>query len=198
MLIWLMVLLPLMQLGWAFYQLQFAGNILYLGAEPGKAIVHTLGQWAVVYLMWVLVVPVIRRYTKVNLIAYRRRLGLAAFTYGLFHVLGYLVFLLGLEWSAFYDDLYKRPYMLAGMVAMLLMVPLAITSTKGWQKKLKHNWKRLHQLVYPSALLVVIHLWWQVKAGFMLAAVVTLIFVSILLLKIFPDFLARFKSSSNL
>lgn len=193
-----MVLLPLMQLGWAFYQLQFAGNILYLGAEPGKAIVHTMGQWAVVYLMWVLAVPVIRRYTKVNLIVYRRRLGLAAFTYGLFHVVGYLVFLLGLEWSAFYDDLYKRPYMLAGMVAMLLMVPLAITSTKGWQKKLKRNWKRLHQLVYPSALLVVIHLWWQVKAGFMLAAVVTLIFVLILLLKIFPDFLARFNSSSNL
>jgi len=197
-LLWLFVFTPVFQLVWYFYQLQLAGNIFYLGPEPGKVLVHVMGQWAITFLLCVLAVQPLKRIFKLNLIKYRRRLGLSAFVYGLLHLVFYLFFLLGLEWGDFLEDLKKRPYMLVGMLSIMCMLPLAVTSTKGWQKRLGKKWKSLHKLVYPSALLVVVHLWWQVKSEFGLAVLITLLFMVILSLRIFPNLLARFQSSSNL
>lgn len=195
---WLFVLAPVFQLAWYFYQMQFAGDIFYLGPEPGKALVHVMGQWAITYLLCVLAIQPAKRVFQLSLIKYRRRLGLAAFVYGLLHLGFYLVFLLGLEWGDFFEDLQKRPYMLVGMLSLTCMLPLAITSTKGWQKQLGKRWKSLHKLVYPSALLVVVHLWWQVKSEFGLAVLITLLLAVILALRFSPNLLARFQSSSNL
>lgn len=195
---WLLVLAPLIQLLYGVYQLQIAGNIFYWGAEPGKVIVHLIGQWALVFLGLVLLSRHIKAWPIMNIMKYRRRIGLAAFLYGALHMLAYLGFLLGFEFSELVADIEKRPYILMGFIALVLLVPLAVTSTKGWQKRLKQKWKPLHLLVYPASILVLIHLWWQVKAGFMLAIVATVILLTLFVLRFFPQSLALRKTSSNL
>lgn len=196
-LIWLLVFFPLMQLAFGIYQIQVIGDLLYWGAEPGKAVVHIVGEWALMYLAVVLAVRHIKR-VGLNLMPYRRRLGLSVFFYALLHMLAYLLLMLGLEWSDLAEDIQKRPYILVGALAIVLLVPLAVTSTRAWQKRLKRKWKTLHLLVYPVSGLVMIHLWWQVKAEFSLALLVSVLFVSFIVLKFLPILLAYKKTSSNL
>ncbi|MFY0641663.1 MAG: sulfoxide reductase heme-binding subunit YedZ [Bermanella sp.] len=198
LLIWLLVFFPLAQLGYGFYQVQFAGDIFYYGPEPAKAVVHTLGLWAMSFLFVVLSVRHLKRWLKINLQPMRRRLGLTAFFYALLHMLAYTVLILGFEFSELAADIQKRPYILVGALAIVLMLPLALTSTKGWQRRLKRKWKTLHLLIYPVAVLVLIHLWWQVRAGFLLASTMTLIVLAIFVLKFLPSKLAHRKTSSNL
>ena len=194
---WLLVFLPCLQLIFGFYQVQFAGDILYWGAEPGKAVVHIVGEWALFFLGLVLLSRHIKK-LGLNLMAYRRRLGLAVFFYALLHVTAYLLLILGLEWSDLAADIQKRPYILVGALAVVLLLPMAVTSTKAWQKRLRHNWKKLHLLIYPVSLLVLIHLWWQVKAEFSLALLSSLIVLVVFVLRFLPTLLAHRKTSSNL
>lgn len=195
---WFLIVLPLVNMSWGFHQVQYEGSILYYGAEPGKAVVHELGQWALFFLILVLSITPLKTATKINLLSIRRRLGLSVSFYAVMHLLAYLVLLLGMEWADLAADIEKRPYILIGFLALILLVPLTITSTKGWQRRLKKNWKRLHQLIYLVAILVLVHLWWQVKAGFSLAFFVTMVMLVIFFIRITPWLLARFKSSSNL
>jgi sulfoxide reductase heme-binding subunit YedZ len=195
---WLVIALPVMLFAWGFYQVQFAGDILYYGAEPGKAIVHQMGQWALGFLLVVIAVTPLRSILLVNLVPVRRRLGLAVFTYSSLHLLAYLLLILGLEFAELGADIQKRPYILIGFAAFLLLIPLTITSTKNWQRRLRQNWKRLHLLVYVIVILVLMHLWWQVKAGFELALISTIIAAVIIAIRIKPLLLARLKTSSNL
>jgi sulfoxide reductase heme-binding subunit YedZ len=196
-LMWLLVFLPLLQLMLGIYQVQIMGDLLYWGAEPGKAVVHIVGEWALFYLVVVLAVRHIKK-LGLNLLPYRRRLGLSVFFYALLHMLAYLLLMLGLQWGDLAEDIQKRPYILVGALAIVLLMPLAITSTKAWQKRLKRKWKTLHRLVYPVAILVMVHLWWQVKAEFSLALFISVLFVSFIGLKIYPILLAYKKTSSNL
>ena len=196
--IWLLVFFPLVQLGYGFYQVQFAGDIFYYGPEPAKAVVHSLGLWAMSFLFVVLSVRYLKRWLKFNLQPMRRRLGLAAFIYALLHMMAYTALILGFEFSELAVDIQKRPYILVGALAIILMLPLALTSTKGWQRRLKRKWKTLHLLVYPIAVLVLIHLWWQVRAGFLLASTMTFILLIMFILRFLPSQLAHRKTSSNL
>ena len=196
-LIWLLVFLPVLQLMQGVCQVQIMGDLLYWGAEPGKAVVHIVGEWALFYLVVLLAVRHIKR-LGLNLLPYRRRLGLSVFFYALLHMLAYLLLMLGLQWGDLAEDIQKRPYILVGALAIVLLMPLAITSTKAWQKRLKRKWKTLHLLVYPVAILVMVHLWWQVKAEFSLALFISVLFVSFIGLKISPILLAYKKTSSNL
>jgi sulfoxide reductase heme-binding subunit YedZ len=91
-------------------------------------------------------------------------LGLFAFFYGLLHFTAYLWLDRALDWPTIIDDIAKRPYITVGFAALILMVPLAVTSTKGWLRRLGPRWKRLHRLVYPIAVLGVLHYLWLVKA----------------------------------
>jgi len=93
-------------------------------------------------------------------------LGLFVFFYASLHVAAYLVFLLELNFSGFAADLYKRPYITMGMTAFAGLVPLAITSNNFLQRKLKRNWQRLHQLIYPISICAVIHFFWQTRSDF--------------------------------
>lgn len=197
-LIWGLVFLPILQLVYGFYQVQFAGDIFYYGPEPAKAVVHTLGLWAMSLLFIVLYVRHLKRWVNINLQPMRRRLGLAAFSYALLHMLAYTALILGFEFSELAADIQKRPYIIVGALAILLMLPLAVTSTKGWQRRLKRKWKTLHLLVYPVAVLVLIHLWWQVRAGFLLASAMTLLVVIVFILRFSLIRLAQVKTSSNL
>jgi sulfoxide reductase heme-binding subunit YedZ len=87
---------------------------------------------------------------------------LAVFVYSFLHLLAYLLLLLGLEFNELGADIQKRPYILFGFAAFVLLAPLAVTSTNNWQRRLMSNWKRLHKLVYIVIILVLMHLWWQV------------------------------------
>lgn len=196
--IWVLVFLPLIQLAYGFYQVQFAGDIFYYGPEPAKAVVHTIGQWAMGLLFLVLSTRHLKRLLNINLMPMRRRLGLAGFGYALLHMLAYTALILGFEWGELAEDIAKRPYILVGMLAILLLLPMAITSTKNWQRRLKRKWKTLHMLIYPVAILILIHLWWQVRAGFLLASSMTLLVLVLFILRFYPNRLAQAKTSSNL
>jgi sulfoxide reductase heme-binding subunit YedZ len=136
-----------------------------LGANPIETITHTTGDWALRFLLASLAITPLRRLSGWNrLIAYRRTLGLLAFTYALLHVATYVVLDHWFDWAAIAADVRKRPYVTAGAAALTCLVPLAITSTRGWIRRLGKRWTTLHRLAYVAAVAAVAHYWWLVKA----------------------------------
>jgi len=135
-----------------------------LGANPAEAVQLGTGRWAFRFLLLTLAVTPVRRLTKWNVvIQYRRMLGLFAFFYATCHVLAYLSFDLVFAFSKMIGDVAKRPFILMGFSAYLLLTPLALTSTKGWIRRLGKKWTSLHRLVYVSAICAAIHFAWKVK-----------------------------------
>lgn len=156
--VWTVGLGPLL---WVAWQLG-AGD---LGANPIEAVLHLTGRWALVLLLVGLCVSPLRRLTGWSpIIKIRRTLGLFAFSYASLHLLVYLVVDQGLAWSFIVEDVLKRPFITVGMASFLLLVPLAVTSTRGWIRRLGKRWRALHRLVYPAAGLAVLHFYWKVKA----------------------------------
>ena len=135
------------------------------GANPVEFVTRSSGTWTLVLLCLVLAISPLRRLSgQAWLMRLRRSLGLLAFTYGLAH-LGTWVWLD--QWFdpwAMLQDLIKRPFITVGFVAFALMVPLAITSTDAMLRRMGRRWSLLHRLVYPVALLAVLHYWWH-KGG---------------------------------
>lgn len=107
----------------------------------------------------------LRRATGWPVVRFRRRLGLAAFAFVCVHFALWAGFDNGLDVATMLDDVAESPYVTVGFAAFLLLVPLAITSTRGWGRRLGRRWIRLHRLVYVAAALAVIHFWWSVKEG---------------------------------
>jgi methionine sulfoxide reductase heme-binding subunit len=136
-----------------------------LGANPAEFIEHGTGDWALQFLLITLAISPLRRLTGWNaLIRYRRMLGLFAFFYGVVHLSCYVTFDKVFDLGEIGRDILKRPYITVGFTALVLMTPLAVTSTKGWIRRLGGPaWNRLHQLIYPVAILGVLHYWWLVK-----------------------------------
>lgn len=138
-----------------------------LGADPVQQITHRSGDWTLRFLLITLAITPLRRITGWNeLIKLRRPLGLYAFFYGSLHFATYLVLDLGGFWSQIFADIAKRPFITVGFLAWLLMLPLALTSTKGMMRRLGRRWQLLHRLVYVCAGLGVLHFLWLVKADF--------------------------------
>ena len=135
-----------------------------LGANPIEEILHTLGKWGLKFLLITLAITPLRRWTGQNwLIRFRRMMGLFAFFFILLHFLVYLVLDQSLDMTAVYEDVLERPYITLGMSALILMLPLALTSTRGMIRRLGKRWQKLHRLVYAIAILGVWHFYWQVK-----------------------------------
>jgi sulfoxide reductase heme-binding subunit YedZ len=135
-----------------------------LTANPVEDIELTTGIWALRFLLITLAITPIRRLTGWNrLIQFRRMLGLFAFFYATVHLLTYLTFDQVWDLGLVAKDVAKRPFITAGMAAFLLMVPLAITSTRGWIRRLGRRWQLLHRLVYFSAAAATLHFVWKVK-----------------------------------
>jgi methionine sulfoxide reductase heme-binding subunit len=135
-----------------------------LGTNPVEELLNTFGKTGLNLLLITLTVTPARRLLKRNwLIQLRRLLGLFAFSYLLLHFAVYAVLDLGLAWSTLLEDIAERPYITVGFTALVLLVPLAVTSTNGWQRRLGRRWLKLHRLIYPIAVLGVVHYWWQVK-----------------------------------
>ena len=137
-----------------------------LGANPIEKVTHETGSLALQCLIASLAVTPLRRVTGWNaIVGLRRMLGLFAFFYATLHLLTYVVLDQFFDWPSIVGDLTKRPYIVAGATSLALMVPLAITSTTGWIRRLGgRNWRRLHRLAYVAAAAAVVHFWWLVKA----------------------------------
>ena len=160
----LAALTPLAILLWQMWSVAKTGSNA-LGADPVAEIEHRLGLWALRFLMITLAITPLRQITGWNvLVRFRRMLGLYAFAYATLHFAAYLGLDLRGYWIQIFEDIAKRPYITVGFIAWLLLVPLAVTSTIGWIKRLGRNWARLHSLVYAVAVLAVLHFWWLVKS----------------------------------
>ena len=165
----LLALSPLTWMIWATLQRE-------LGADPVATLTHETGIWALRFLLLSLCITPARQWTGAHwLIRYRRMLGLFAAFYATAHLAIYVFLDLGTYWQQILEDIVKRPYITVGFLAWLLLMPLAITSTKGWQRRLKRNWKRLHNLVYLITILACLHFLWLVKAGLLEPGIYTAI-----------------------
>jgi len=135
-----------------------------LSANPVEDITLTTGIWGLRFLLITLLVTPVRRLTGWNrVIQFRRMLGLFAFFYAALHLLTYLVLDQFFALDFIFKDIVKRPFITMGFIAFILMVPLAITSTKGWIRRLGRRWQLLHRLIYISAIAAAIHFLWKVK-----------------------------------
>jgi sulfoxide reductase heme-binding subunit YedZ len=137
-----------------------------LGANPIETVNRALGDWALRFLLVALAVTPARKILGLPVLArFRRMLGLFAFFYVSLHLTSYVALDQFFEWREIWADVVKRRYITFGMAAVLLLVPLAVTSTKGWMKRIGvSTWQRLHQLVYPAAVLATVHFFMMVKA----------------------------------
>ncbi len=156
-------LLPLLRLGWGLLRQDFA----ILTANPVEKLIDTCGWWALALLALSLAMAPLQRLTGwPGWPPLKRPLGLWAFAFGCLHLLLYTGLDQGFSLPELARDLAKRPFIFAGMATWLLLLPLALTSTKGWQRRLGRNWKRLHRLAYLAVLLGVLHFAWKAKVGF--------------------------------
>lgn len=158
-LLFVVCLLPLFLLVWQ-------ANAGGLGANPIETITRTLGDWALRFLLITLTITPLRRLSGWgSLMRLRRMLGLYTFFYAALHLSSYIGLDQFFSWGEIAKDLLKRPFMSIGMVTFALLLPLAITSSNGWQRRLGgRRWRRLHRLVYPAAIGAVLHFIMMVKA----------------------------------
>jgi len=160
---------PALWFAWAIYS-DFTMGTSHLGADPIKEAEHSYGEWTLRMLIATLAITPLRRITGWNWLAkHRRTLGLYAFAYGLLHLSVWVLLDVQLiiseyvGWDVVQKDLLKRPYITIGMLALLLMLPLALTSTKGMIKRLGKSWAKLHKLVYVIVILGLLHFFMAVK-----------------------------------
>lgn len=158
--VWGLLLLPC-----GFIALSVVNNDL--GPDPGKELVLWSGAWAIRCLWLCLLVRPLKEITQINaLLIYRRTFGLFAYFYALLHFLAYSIFLLGLDLGFLGEEITKRPFIIVGFLSLVLMTPLAFTSTQNWQRKLKKKWVKIHRLIYPVSLLVLVHFIWMQRSDY--------------------------------
>jgi sulfoxide reductase heme-binding subunit YedZ len=158
--------LPLAWLAYAIArEVSAPGTVL--GADPGEAVVEFLGEWGIRILLLTLCVSPLRRLTgNAQVAGVRRMVGLFAFAYLALHFSAYLGFLALFDWALIVEDLSERSYIMVGLLALIILALLSLTSTRGWQRRLRRNWQHLHWGIYPAMLLGLLHLWWLTKDGF--------------------------------
>lgn len=188
--LFLLCLLPLAQLGWDVWH-----NTL--GADPVAQLEHRSGDWSLRLLLATLAITPLRKLSGWNkIIRYRRMLGLFAFFYISVHLSIYLVIDLGGFWSQLLSEIVKRPYITVGFTAWLLLIPLAVTSTKAMMRRLGRRWQQLHRLVYVAVMLGVLHFLWLVKADKREPAIYLAIFLLLMLWRL-PQLLVALKTAGR-
>ena len=157
--VFLLCLVPAARLAWE-------GFHDGLGPNPIETITHSTGTWTLTFICVTLTVTPLRKLLHQNiLVRFRRMFGLFAFFYGSLHFVTYVWLDKGFDVQDMIKDVYMRPFITAGFTACVLMVPLAITSTAGWVRRLGgRRWRKLHYLVYVTAIAAALHYWWLVKA----------------------------------
>ena len=138
-----------------------------LGADPEDAIVDHLGEWSIRFLWATLFISSLARILKQPvLVQFRRMMGLWTFTMVVLHVSSYVLLLAKLDLGLVLNDFVERPYIIAGLTALSTLIPLAVTSTRAWRRRLRSNWQLLHRLVYVAAIAAWIHLFWLERASY--------------------------------
>jgi methionine sulfoxide reductase heme-binding subunit len=172
--LFLLGLAPLAWLGWD----AFNGH---LTANPIEFITHYTGDWTLrLVIIGLFITPLRKMLNRPNLIRYRRMIGLFAFFYGCLHFLTWIWLDKFFDPHEMWADIVKRRYITVGMAGFLMLIPLAITSTTGWIRRLGKRWQLLHRLVYFTAIAGVIHYYWLVKSDIRLPLMYAF-FVTILL-----------------
>jgi sulfoxide reductase heme-binding subunit YedZ len=152
-----------------------------LGPDPVSLILHRCGKTALQLLLVTLLITPLRQLTGWNdLLRLRRMLGLFAFCYALLHFASYALLDQGLDLRAIGEDIGKRPYITIAALALLLLLPLAVTSTNRMMRRLGRRWTTLHRLIYPITALVLWHFWWQVKRDIREPLVYVLVFAALM------------------
>ena len=138
-----------------------------LGTDPAKEVVLWSGSWAIKSLWLCLIIrPLKELVGSPQLLILRKTAGLYAFFYAVLHFFAYSVLLLGFDLRFLGEEIAKRPFIIVGFLALVMMTPMAVTSSKQWQKRLKKKWVKLHQLIYPISLLVLIHFIWMQRSDY--------------------------------
>jgi methionine sulfoxide reductase heme-binding subunit len=159
--LFILCLLPLASIVWRAFEIGGSD----LGANPVEKIQDTLGIWGLRLLIVTLAITPLRDWFNAPwLITLRRMLGVYAFVYVSLHFLNWLILDQGMYWAGIGDDIARRPFITIGFLALVLLIPLAVTSTNGMMRRLGRRWKTLHRLVYLIVLLGIWHYYWQVKA----------------------------------
>ncbi len=176
-----LLLLPAAWAGYAVWmEVQAPGSLL--GADPGEALVLHFGEWALRVVLLALAISSIQRRTGFKqIVRSRRMVGLFAFFYTSLHLFAYVGFLAAFSLAEVFADLTERTYITVGFAAWLILLALSATSTRGWQRRLRRGWKRLHQLVYVAVALALIHFWWLTKDGYAEVVLYTAVFALLML-----------------
>jgi methionine sulfoxide reductase heme-binding subunit len=188
--VFLLCLVPFGILVWR----SLTGN---LGPNQVETLQHTTGDWTLRFLVITLCITPFRKLLKLpDLIRFRRMLGLFAFFYACLHFLTYLGPDQSFDLAAMWKDVYKRPFITVGFTAFVLLIPLALTSTAGWIRRLGgRRWQMLHRLIYISAICGVIHYYWLVKSAVLRPLTYGAI-VAVLLLWRLGDWLVRRRATA--
>jgi sulfoxide reductase heme-binding subunit YedZ len=176
--------LPALELAWRWYN----GD---LEPRPVTVATHATGDWAVIFLMLSLAMtPARALFDWMPLVQIRRRIGVAAALYAGAH---FLIYVLDQKWNLVVvaTEIIKRFYLTIGFVTLLMLVALAVTSTDGWQKRLRRNWKRLHWLIYPAAFIAIVHFFIQSKVKIGEPAFTAGLFAWLMLWRAMPSKLQR-------
>jgi methionine sulfoxide reductase heme-binding subunit len=177
--LWVLCLLPLVSLVWA-------GFHDGLGANPIEFVTHATGNWTLRLLLITLAITPARRFLKQpQLTRFRRPLGLFAFFYGCLHFTTWFWLDKWFDVGKMWEDVLKRPFITVGFLGFVAMIPLAVTSTAGWIRRLGgKNWQRLHRLIYLTGIAGVVHYYWLVKSDVRLPIMYGVILVVLLALRV--------------
>jgi len=156
-----------------------------LGPEPIKKIMHHFGEWTLIFICLTLAMSPLKRFTPFNFwTKFRRMLGLYVFFYATVHLLIYVGLDYRFDWDPILNDVLKKKYIFIGFSAWLLLIPLAATSSQKMIKLLKHNWKKIHKLIYVIAVFGSLHYIWLSKTIFFKPLIYSLIILVLLALRI--------------
>ncbi|HUA85994.1 MAG TPA: protein-methionine-sulfoxide reductase heme-binding subunit MsrQ [Bryobacteraceae bacterium] len=174
-LLFVLCLVPFFDLGWDAYTQNLTAN-------PVEYITHKTGDWTIRFLMITLsVTPLRLLFHQPQLVRFRRMFGLFAFFYATLHFTTWFCLDKFFDFQEMGKDILKRPFITLGLAALLMLIPLAVTSTNGWVRRLGFKrWQKLHRLVYVIALVGVIHYYWLVKSDVRLPLMYGAIWVALM------------------
>ena len=156
-----------------------------LGAEPVKKIMNHFGEWTLIFICLTLTMSPLKKITNLSFwIKFRRMLGLFVFFYASIHLLTYIGLDYRFDWDPIINDVLKKKYIFIGFSAWLLLIPLAITSSQNMIKLLKHNWKKIHKLIYVIAIFGALHYIWLSKTIFFKPLIYAVIILILLVFRL--------------
>jgi sulfoxide reductase heme-binding subunit YedZ len=185
-LVFLLCSTPAAILGWRFWKQD-------LGINPIEFLQHFTGDWTIRFIVITLAVTPLRKSLRLpDLVRYRRMIGLFAFLYGILHFTTYLWLDKDFQFGEMIRDVGKRPFITVGFLSLVCMLPLALTSTAGWIRRLGgKRWQMLHRLVYLSGIAAVVHYYWLVKSDVRLPVFYGTLVGMLLLYRLIAKVMAR-------